>query len=63
MIQGQQSDRKWSLGANQMESLPLIPYTKYNSKWVKNLNENGRTLEILEEYMGEYLYDLRGFLK
>lgn len=63
MIKGQQSDRKCSLwGENHIESLCLIPYTKCNSRRVKNLNEKGKTLEILE-YMGDYLYNLRGFLK
>lgn len=49
-------------GENRVESLSLTPYTKCSSRSVKNLNEEGQTLEILE-YMGEYLYDLRGFLK
>jgi len=45
------------------KSLPHTTHTHTHTQRLENLNLKGKTIKLLEDNKGEYLYNIRVFLK
>lgn len=46
-----------SFGKEIKLSPSFIQYTRLNSKWIQGKNVNNKTMKVLKEHMGEFLYN------